>query len=127
MASLGLDNTWVQAQDKAIKAGRLLGEVLENRVQGQRPVVLVRREHPLLNIPFLQGELIAFWDQIDRIIPRRTNSPPRTPLPLLPHRSKRPPANRRLGVPYFPPLRAVSRGMAMLSPSRGAESGECMV
>ncbi|KAJ9125671.1 hypothetical protein QFC22_000633 [Naganishia vaughanmartiniae] len=41
MASLGLDNTWVQAQDKAIKAGRLLGEVLENRVQGQRPVVLI--------------------------------------------------------------------------------------
>ncbi|KAJ9092316.1 hypothetical protein QFC19_008750 [Naganishia cerealis] len=41
MASLGLDNTWVQSQDKAIKAGRLLGEVLENRVQGQRPVVLI--------------------------------------------------------------------------------------
>lgn len=42
MASLGLDNTWVQSQDKAIKAGRLLGEVLEKRVQGQRPVILVR-------------------------------------------------------------------------------------
>lgn len=41
MASLGLDNTWVQSQDKAIKAGRLLGEVLEKQVQGQRPVVLV--------------------------------------------------------------------------------------
>lgn len=40
MASLGLDNTWVQSQDKAIKAGRLLGEVLEKQVQGQRPVVL---------------------------------------------------------------------------------------
>lgn len=42
MASLGLDNTWVQSQDKAIKAGRLLGEVLEKQVQGQRPVILVR-------------------------------------------------------------------------------------
>ncbi|GHJ85206.1 hypothetical protein NliqN6_1608 [Naganishia liquefaciens] len=41
MASLGLDNTWVQSQDKAIKAGRLLGEVLEKRVQGQRPVILI--------------------------------------------------------------------------------------
>jgi hypothetical protein len=46
MASLGLDNTWVQSQDKAIKAGRLLGEVLEKRVQGQRPVILVRPPLP---------------------------------------------------------------------------------
>ena len=31
----------MQAQDRAKKAGRLLGEVLEKRVQGERPVVLV--------------------------------------------------------------------------------------
>jgi hypothetical protein len=43
MATMSLDNTWMQAQDKARKAGRLLGEVLEKRVQGQRPVVLVSR------------------------------------------------------------------------------------
>ena len=40
MAALGLDNTWMQAQDRAKKAGRILGEVLEKRVQGERPVVL---------------------------------------------------------------------------------------
>lgn len=38
---MSLDNTWMQAQDRAKKAGRLLGEVLEKRVQGERPVVLV--------------------------------------------------------------------------------------
>jgi len=41
MASMYTDNVWIQSQDKAIKAGRLLGEVLEKRVQGQRPVILV--------------------------------------------------------------------------------------
>lgn len=41
MASMGLDNSWMQAQSKSQKAGRLLGEVLEKRVQGQRPVVLI--------------------------------------------------------------------------------------
>lgn len=41
MASMTLDNTWMHAQDRASKAGRLLGEVLEKRVQGERPVVLV--------------------------------------------------------------------------------------
>lgn len=41
MASMSLDNTWMQAQDRARKAGRILGEVLEKRVQGERPVVLV--------------------------------------------------------------------------------------
>lgn len=41
MASMSLDNTWMQAQDRAKKAGRILGEVLEKRVQGERPVVLV--------------------------------------------------------------------------------------
>ena len=40
-----LDNTWIKAQDKAKKAGQLLGEVLEKRVQGERPVVLVRPTH----------------------------------------------------------------------------------
>lgn len=38
---MSLDNTWMQAQDRAKKAGRLLGEVLEKRVQGERPVILV--------------------------------------------------------------------------------------
>jgi alpha-beta hydrolase superfamily lysophospholipase len=38
---MSLDNTWISAQDRAKKAGRLLGEVLEKKVQGERPVVLV--------------------------------------------------------------------------------------
>lgn len=37
-----LDNTWIQTQDRAVKAGRILGEVLEKKVQGERPVILVR-------------------------------------------------------------------------------------
>lgn len=41
MATMSLDNTWMQAQDRAKKAGRILGEVLEKRVQGERPVILV--------------------------------------------------------------------------------------
>ncbi|ODN82720.1 hypothetical protein L202_01006 [Cryptococcus amylolentus CBS 6039] len=41
MASMTLDNTWVHAQDRAKKAGRLLGEVIEKRVQGERPVILI--------------------------------------------------------------------------------------
>jgi len=41
LASMGLDNTWMQAQDRAKKAGRLLGEVLEKKVQGERPVILI--------------------------------------------------------------------------------------
>lgn len=47
MASMSLDNTWMQATDRANKAGRILGEVLEKRVQGERPVILVR---PLLPV-----------------------------------------------------------------------------
>lgn len=38
---MSLDNTWQQSQDRAKKAGRLLGEVLEKKVQGERPVILV--------------------------------------------------------------------------------------
>ena len=41
MTMMGFDNTWMQAQDRAKKAGRLLGEVLEKKVQGERPVVFV--------------------------------------------------------------------------------------
>ncbi|WWD20595.1 hypothetical protein CI109_105071 [Kwoniella shandongensis] len=41
MATMTLDNTWMHAQDRARKAGRLLGEVIEKRVQGERPVVLI--------------------------------------------------------------------------------------
>lgn len=42
IATMSLDNTWMQAHDRARKAGRILGEVLEKRVQGERPVILVR-------------------------------------------------------------------------------------
>ncbi|KAH7099534.1 hypothetical protein BKA62DRAFT_772443 [Auriculariales sp. MPI-PUGE-AT-0066] len=35
------DNAWVRACDRASKAGHLLAEVLKQRVQGARPVVLV--------------------------------------------------------------------------------------
>ncbi|KAK4688618.1 hypothetical protein P7C73_g1487, partial [Tremellales sp. Uapishka_1] len=41
IATMSLDNTWMKAQDRAKKAGRILGEVLEKRVQGERPVVLI--------------------------------------------------------------------------------------
>ncbi|WVN89593.1 uncharacterized protein L203_104820 [Cryptococcus depauperatus CBS 7841] len=41
MATMTLDNTWMHAQDRAKKAGRLLGEVIEKRVQGERPVILI--------------------------------------------------------------------------------------
>jgi hypothetical protein len=41
MASMSLDNTWMHAVDRANKAGQILGEVLEKRVQGERPVILV--------------------------------------------------------------------------------------
>jgi len=50
MATMSLDNTWMQAQDRARKAGRILGEVLEKRVQGERPVILVS-----LRLPTVQG------------------------------------------------------------------------
>jgi hypothetical protein len=42
LSTMTLDNSWMHAQSMAVKAGRLLGEVLEQRVQGERPVVLVR-------------------------------------------------------------------------------------
>lgn len=42
MGSMALDNSWMQATDRAKKAGRILGEVLEKKVQGERPVILVR-------------------------------------------------------------------------------------
>lgn len=48
MATMTLDNTWMHAQDRAKKAGRLLGEVIEKRVQGERPVVLVSLLSPRL-------------------------------------------------------------------------------
>ncbi|KAL7422671.1 hypothetical protein Q5752_001962 [Cryptotrichosporon argae] len=41
MTTMAVDNTWMRATDRAVKAGRLLGEVLEKRVQGERPVVLI--------------------------------------------------------------------------------------
>ncbi|ORY35665.1 hypothetical protein BCR39DRAFT_511389 [Naematelia encephala] len=41
MSTTVLDNTWLHAQDRANKAGRILGEVLEKRVQGERPVILI--------------------------------------------------------------------------------------
>ncbi|EJD46374.1 DUF726-domain-containing protein [Auricularia subglabra TFB-10046 SS5] len=36
-----VDNDWVRACDRAKKAGQLLAEVLRERVQGERPVILV--------------------------------------------------------------------------------------
>lgn len=47
--SLVLDNSWSNAEDRAIKAGRLLGEVLAQRVQGERPVTLVSFKLKLSN------------------------------------------------------------------------------
>lgn len=44
LTKMSVDNVWIQSQNKAVKAGRLLGEVLEKRVQGQRPVILVSRQ-----------------------------------------------------------------------------------
>lgn len=41
LSTLALDNSWSGATNKAVKAGRLLGEVLAQRVQGERPVTLV--------------------------------------------------------------------------------------
>ena len=36
-----VDNDWIRGCDRAKKAGELLAEVLKERVQGERPVVLV--------------------------------------------------------------------------------------
>jgi hypothetical protein len=41
LASMGLDNTWMQAQDRAKKAGRLLGEVLEKKCRVKDPSSLL--------------------------------------------------------------------------------------
>ncbi|KAH7337457.1 hypothetical protein B0J17DRAFT_428691 [Rhizoctonia solani] len=38
---LALDNDWIRACDKAKKAGKLLSEVLKERVQGERPITMV--------------------------------------------------------------------------------------
>jgi hypothetical protein len=79
MASMYTDNVWIQSQDKAIKAGRLLGEVLEKRVQGQRPVVLVRATPRAVTASpaDLAGSLI------DRPESRSSDSIPRLALPGL--------------------------------------------
>ncbi|CAE6431108.1 unnamed protein product [Rhizoctonia solani] len=39
---LALDNDWIRACDKAKKAGKLLSEVLKERVQGERPITMAR-------------------------------------------------------------------------------------
>lgn len=36
-----VDNEWIRACDRAKKAGRLLADVLQKKIQGQRPVVLI--------------------------------------------------------------------------------------
>ncbi|CAK9786616.1 DUF726-domain-containing protein [Cutaneotrichosporon oleaginosum] len=41
LSTLALDNSWSASSQKAVKAGRLLGEVLVQRVQGERPVTLI--------------------------------------------------------------------------------------
>lgn len=42
-AATSVDSAWTNAQGTAVKAGRLLGDVLAQRVQGERPVVLVSK------------------------------------------------------------------------------------
>ncbi|WRT70552.1 uncharacterized protein IL334_007550 [Kwoniella shivajii] len=63
MATMTLDNTWMHAVDRAKKAGKLLGEVIEKRVQGERPVVLIGSSvgaltilHALLYLSSLSGQ-----------------------------------------------------------------------
>lgn len=66
LSTMALDNSWVGAQDKATKAGRLLGEVLAQHVQGERPVVLIGTSvgaltvlHALLYLSTLDGPPIV--------------------------------------------------------------------
>jgi hypothetical protein len=102
MASMYTDNVWIQSQDKAIKAGRLLGEVLEKRVQGQRPVILVsavsRSLHTLL------ADLFA--SLIDRPEFRSSDSVPRFALLELSIKRLRPPRDRRICLPHLVALRS---------------------
>jgi hypothetical protein len=42
VAGFALDNHWIRASDKARKAGSILSEVLKEKVQGERPVTMVR-------------------------------------------------------------------------------------
>ncbi|ORX41140.1 hypothetical protein BD324DRAFT_613381 [Kockovaella imperatae] len=73
MAMMGMDNTWMQAQDRAKKAGRLLGEVLEKKVQGERPVVLI-------------GTSLGAYTVLEALLYLASRPPPagsRTPAPTL--------------------------------------------
>lgn len=121
MASLGLDNTWVQSQDKAIKAGRLLGEVLEKQVQGQRPVVLVR--------PSISSRCSMLMAATGRVLSRRPHNTPRALVPGLPCRDEQDSstANRRFRLPDIAPFSAIDGGMDSLPTSRGEKTCECVV
>jgi hypothetical protein len=68
MATMSLDNTWMQAQDRARKAGRILGEVLEKRVQGERPVILVSLDVSLVTST---GRLLSLGPDSPRLMPDR--------------------------------------------------------
>ena len=93
---MSLDNTWMQAQDRARKAGRILGEVLEKRVQGERPVILVSLK--TTDCAVLRP---------DRIVHRRVYSDGSAFLPRFTRhtRRQRPRGElRRVGVLHLPPI-----------------------
>jgi hypothetical protein len=102
MASMYTDNVWIQSQDKAIKAGRLLGEVLEKRVQGQRPVVLVNAESKSM----ITSLADLFASLLDRPESRSSDSVPRFALPELSIERCRPARNRRICLPHLIALRS---------------------
>jgi hypothetical protein len=63
----------------------------------------------------------------DRVIPRRTHSPPRPPLPLLPLTSVMLPPTRRLGLPHLPSLRADSGRVEKVQKRRREEGRQRVV
>lgn len=89
MATMTLDNTWMHAQDRAKKAGRLLGEVIEKRVQGERPVVLV-------SLSFSPIEPLLMGCQIGSSVGALTIQHALLYLASLP-----PPSNSKLSVPAY--------------------------
>jgi hypothetical protein len=117
------DNVWIQSQDKAIKAGRLLGEVLEKRVQGQRPVILVSAVSRSLHT-FL-ADIFAFM--IDRSESRSFDGVPRFTLPELSIKRCRPPRDRRICLPHLVALRSDRLRMGQVSPSCGQAVRERLV
>jgi hypothetical protein len=81
MATMSTDNVWIQSQDKAIKAGRLLGQVLEKRVQGQRPVVLASSTRSGREFDVPADPLLMY--RIDRTLSGSFDRLPRLTIPLI--------------------------------------------